>query len=76
MNERNVDALYRILDPHDEDGAARYNAELLAEAGVLVPSAMTPAESTRLVGLSNFTDELIREEAVAILERIAKGDPA
>lgn len=73
MNQRNVDALFALLEgpgaPFDGNGS-RELAEWLASRGVLVPAAITWEDWVSVVG----GDEGNRDECVAALERIAKGD--
>jgi hypothetical protein len=77
-NERNVAALADLLLPHfgfDADEFSRRNraralAADLAAWGVLVPASLSDEEWFRVVA----GDEGNRDECVAALERIAKGE--
>lgn len=82
MNERNVAALADFIEAEIEtftrSGCVRL-AEALAARGVLVPSALTGGDmqSQDMPCGADFGDPgvfLPREELVAALERIAKGE--
>ena len=71
VNQRNVDALTEILvrlyrEQHDVLGVARG----LAEAGVLVPSALTDGDKAAIKGYSVPAYKTVDE----LLGRIAKGE--
>jgi hypothetical protein len=78
MNERNVEALVDLLNDQSfgaplDRASCREVAAFLASRGVLVPSALTGVETTRVLRLATLPIVQADIELRSELERIAKG---